>query len=155
MTQALIIEVDADNRVLVRVLDVDKGVFLREFLIDNVTDAKKEKYNHDVRKANSVAPGFSEDASLSVEKDKMGRYIVTVPQASVSGDKEVFLYRRTVTDENGKTIHKDWTFSEYYFAQRPDTVSFDAFINLKGNFTVTVAAEDVWGNQSETLSAAV
>lgn len=155
MTQALIIEVDADNRVLVRVLDVDKGVFLREFLIDNVADAKKEKYNHDVRKANSVAPGFSEDASLKVEKDKMGRYVVTVPQASVSGDNEVFLYRLTVTDENGKTIHKDWTFSEYYFAQRPDTVSFDAFLSLKGNFTVTVAAEDVWGNQSETLSAAV
>ena len=38
MTQALVIEIDADNRVLVRVLDVDAGVYLREFLIDNVTE---------------------------------------------------------------------------------------------------------------------
>ena len=41
MSQALIIEVDADNRVLVKVLDVEAGVIMREFLIDNITEANK------------------------------------------------------------------------------------------------------------------
>ena len=149
-SQALIIEVDADNRVLVRVLDVNEGKIMREFLIDNVTEENKTKYSFDARKAVATAPVFSDDAALSFEK-KNCKYYVTVPQAQVDEDNEVFIYRIYVLNKNGKTIYKDWAFSDYFFSDRPDSITFDGFIGLGKNLTVKVCAEDVWGNQSEAL----
>ena len=150
MSQALIIEVDADNRVLVKVLDVDAGVIMREFLIDNITEENKTKYAFDTRKEAASAPVFEEGASLKYEKDGLKHYI-TVPQAKVDEDNEVFIYRIYVTNKSGMTVHKDWAFSDYFFADKGDTITFDGFIALGKNLTVKVCAEDVWGNQSEYL----
>ncbi|MBE6773738.1 MAG: hypothetical protein E7544_05890 [Ruminococcaceae bacterium] len=150
MSQALIIEVDADNRVLVKVLDVDAGKIMREFLIDNITEENKTKYSFETRKASSSAPVFPEGAALQCEK-KGAQYFITVPQAQVSEDNEVFVYRISVLNENGKTVHEDWEFSDYFFADRPESITFDGFISLCKNLTVKVCAEDVWGNRSEEL----
>ncbi len=150
MSQALIVEVDAANRVLVKVLDVDEGRILREFLIDNITEEKKEKYNPDARKAKATAPVFNEGAALTAQ-EKQGKHYITVPQAEVSGDNEVFLYRISVFDKNGKSVHEDWAFSQYFFADRPDRITFKGFSTLKRDLTVKVCAEDVWGNRSEYL----
>ena len=152
MSQALIIEVDKDNRVLVKVLDVDAGRFVKEFLIDNISDVNKEKYNPEKRKEKSSAPVFENGAEIEIRKE-MAQYYVTVPQAKVSGDNEVFIYRISVTDKNGKEIYKSWEFSGYFFAEKPEKITFDSFIILKNEFTVNVTAEDVWGNSSEVLSA--
>ncbi len=155
MTQALVIEIDADNRVLARVLDVDAGVYLREFLIDNVTEENKQKYNPDVRKEASVAPAFDGDAELSVSVSGK-KCTVTVPQATVDGDNEIFGYRLKVTDKNGKQVHKSFAFSEYYFAERAESITFEDFLLIrKGEYTVTVTAEDVWGNNSQPLSTVI
>lgn len=154
MSQALIIEVDADNRVLVKVLDVDAGKIMREFLLDNITEENKTKYSFDERKENASAPAFSEDAVLKCEK-RDGKYYVTVPQAKVSEDNEVFIYRITVLNKKGRTIHKDWEFSQYFFADMPDSITFDGFITLNKEFTVQVCAEDVWGNRSQALEITI
>ena len=150
MSQALIIEVDADNRVLVKVLDVDEGKIMREFLIDNITEENKTKYAFDTRKQAADAPVFAEGSALTCEK-KDGKYYVTVPQASVSEDNEVFVYRISVLNKNGKTVYEDWAFSQYFFADRPESITFDGFRALGKNLTVKVCAEDVWGNRSESL----
>ncbi len=149
MTQALLIEVDASNRVLVKVLDVDKGVFVAEYLIDNVASPVKLKYNFEARKLLSTAPDFG-DKTLSVS-EKNGKYTVTVPQATVNEDNKVFLYRLTVTDADGNITYTAWELSEYYFADVPETITFDKF-NPKGGITISVVAEDVWGNESEALT---
>ena len=154
MSQALIIEVDADNRVLVKVLDVDEGKIMREFLIDNITEKNKTKYSFNERKARSYAPVFPENAKLSYEKKGPLHYI-TVPQAKVSEDNEVFIYRISVVNDKGKTIHKAWEFSEYFFADMPESITFDGFMTLDKSFTVKVCAEDVWGNISEELEIKV
>ena len=154
MSQALIIEVDADNRVLVKVLDVDAGKIMREFLIDNITEENKTKYSFQARKEEASAPVFPEDAALKYEK-KDGKHYITVPQAKVSEDNEVFLYRIYVLNEKGKTIHKDWAFSDYFFSDMPESITFDGFITLRKSFTVKVCAEDVWGNTSEYLEIKV
>ena len=150
MTQALIIEVDADNRVLVKVLDVDAGTIMREFLVDNINEENKTKYSFETRKESAVAPVFADDAALTYEK-KSGKHYITVPQAQVSEDNEVFLYRIQVLNEKGKITYKDWAFSQYFFSDKPETITFDGFITLRKNFTVRVYAEDVWGNTSEYL----
>ncbi len=150
MTQALIVEVDADNRVLVKVLDVDAGKIMREFLIDNITEENKTKYSFDARKATASAPVFSEDAALSYEK-KGAKHYITVPQATVSEDNEVFVYRIYVLNKNGRTVYKDWAFSDYFFSDKSESIAFDGFMALGKNLTVKVYAEDVWGNRSEPL----
>ena len=150
MSQALIVEVDADNRVLVKVLDVDAGKIMREFLIDNITEENKTKYSFEARKEKASAPVFDEGAALKYEKKGL-MHSITVPQAKVSEDNEVFLYRISVTNEKGKTVHEAWEFSQYFFADKPESISFDSFIALGKNLTVKVCAEDVWGNTSESL----
>ncbi len=150
MTQALIVEVDADNRVLIKVLDVDAGKIMREFLLDNITEENKTKYAFDTRKEAASAPVFPESSALECEK-KGSKYYVTVPQAIVSEDNEVFIYRISVLNKKGKVIYKDWEFSQYFFSDKPESITFDGFINLSKSFTVSVVAEDVWGNRSEAL----
>lgn len=150
MTQVLIIEVDADNRVLVKVLDVDAGEIMREFLIDNIAEENKAKYSFEARKEGASAPVFPEGSALSYKKDGLKHYI-TVPQAKVSEDNEVFLYRILVLNEKGKAVHEDWAFSDYFFADKAESITFDGFITLSKSFTVKVYAEDVWGNKSEPL----
>ena len=154
MTQALIIEVDADNRVLVKVLDVDAGKIMREFLIDNITEENKTKYSFETRKESADAPVFSEDAALRYEKKGLLHY-VSVPQAKVSEENEVFIYRVYALNEKGKVIYKNWEFSQYFFADMPESISFDGFIALGKNITIQVVAEDVWGNTSEPLEIKV
>lgn len=150
MSQALIIEVDAENRVLVKVLDVDDGKIMREFLIDNITEENKTKYSFEERKEKSTAPVFADGAQLQYEKKGLIHY-VTVPQASVSEDNEVFIYRIYVVNEKGKTVHEDWAFSDYFFSDKSESIAFDGFLALGKSLTVKVCAEDVWGNTSEYL----
>ncbi len=152
MTQALIVETDKDNRVLIRVLDVDAGEIVKEFLVDNVTDEVKTKFNPDERKLLSVAPEFSDDAEISV-KIKNKKLSVYFPQAEVTGDNAVYLYRIVITDENGNEVYKDKTLSEYYFASVPETQEFEGIKLSSGKYYISVHAEDVWGNESEAIFA--
>ena len=154
MTQALIIEVDAENRVLVKVLDVNKGKFVDEYLIDNVTETSKTKFNHDYRASLSTPPVFDDNAKLKVSKIA-GKYTVKVPQANTTSDNKVYIYRICVTDESGNVVHSDWALSEYYFANVPDTIKFDSFKVKGGTFNVSVVAEDVWGNISEPITTSI
>ncbi len=152
MTQALLVEVDADNRVLVKVLDVDAGKFVAEYLIDNISDAVKTKYSHDIRRAASTAPSFPEGTAVSCKKEML-EYRVSFPQATVNGeDNAVYLYRLTVLDKDGNTVHTDWHLSDYYYAENADTDAFATFPLGKGEYAIKVIAEDVWGNQSEAIS---
>ena len=127
---------------------------MREFLIDNITEENKTKYSFDERKEKASAPVFAEGASLQYEK-KGTKHYVTVPQATVSEDNEVFVYRISVLNKNGRTVHEDWAFSQYFFADKAEAITFDGFITLSKNFTVKVCAEDVWGNRSEWLELKV
>ncbi len=151
MCQSLVIEVDKDNRVLVKVLDANAGKFVAEYLIDNVASPVKLKYNHTYRTANSSAPVFAEDAELKLSK-AFTTLKVTVPQATVEGDNEVFVYRIKAFDSDGNEIYSAWEFSGYYLPEKPSTITFDSF-SANGVASICVVAEDVWGNQSAALTA--
>ncbi len=154
MTQALVVEVDKNNNVLIRVLDVDQGKFVDEYLVDNVTSPNKLKYSFEARKLAAKAPVFDENAQLKIEK-KSGKFSVTVPQAKVEEGNEVFLYRISVTALNGNTVHSAWSLSDYYFANKLDSITFDKFSLESGTYNVTVVAEDVWGNTSAPITAEI
>lgn len=150
MSQALIVEVDADNRVLVRVLDVDGGKIMRDFLIDNITEKNKTKFSFDSRKEKADTPVFNEGAFLHYEKKGLKHYI-SVPQAKVSDENEIFVYRISVINKNGRTVHEDWAFSQYFLSDVPESITFDGFLALGKGYSVKVCAEDVWGNRSDYL----
>ena len=57
-------------------------------------------------------------------------------EAKVSEDNEVFVYRVLVLNENGKAVHEDWAFSDYFFADKAESITFDGFITLSKSFTV-------------------
>ena len=155
VAQALVVEIDAKNRVLVKVLDVTANRILCSYLIDNVTSPNKDKYSHETRGNAAVAPTFADNAQLTVQKSGTTTKI-TVPQASVveNSGNEVYLYRLTVTDANGKVVLTDWEFSQYYIADRPDSITFS--VQLPSNArNISVAAEDVWGHLSEPLTAGI
>lgn len=154
MTQALMVEVDKNNRVLIKVLDVDKGEFVAEYLVDNVSEPVKTKYDHNIRKENSFAPVFADGAKLNIE-NTLGGIKVKVPQAKAGEDNKVYLYRLMVTDENGNLVHSAWELSQYYFAVVPENIEFDAFKASGGKLTVSVHAEDIWGNKSLVLSEVI
>ncbi len=155
VAQALIVEIDAENRVLVKVLDVTANRILCYYLIDNVTSATKETYSHEVRADAAEAPTFADDAQLTVQKSGTTTTI-TVPQASVAENSgnEVYLYRLTVTDASGNVVLTDWEFSKYYLADRPDSITFSVQLPSNAKY-ISVAAEDVWGHLSEPLTAGV
>ncbi len=149
VAQALILEIDADNRILVKVLDITAGEILCTYLVDNVTDAVKTKYSHEARSLAANAPVFADDAALTF-KNGVINATVTVPQAAVEDGNEIYLYRIAVKNDAGETLYAAWEFSEYYFAERPDTISFK-FSMPDGAAYAEVVAEDAWGNQSAAL----
>ena len=149
VAQALILEIDADNRILVKVLDITAGEILCTYLVDNVTDAVKTTYSHDARRAAANAPVFADDAEITYKKGLINA-TVTVPQAAVEEGNEIYLYRIAVKNDAGETLYAAWEFSEYYFASRPDSISFK-FSMPDGAAYAEVVAEDVWGNQSAAL----
>ena len=63
----------------------------------------------------------------------------------------MFVYRLYVINEKGRTVQESWAFSDYFHADKADSITFDGFIALGKNHTVKVCAEDVWGNTSEYL----
>ena len=149
VAQSLILEIDADNRVLVKVLDITAGEILCTYLVDNVTEEVKTKYSHDERRASANAPVFADDAQITYKKGLINA-TVTVPQAAVEDGNEVYIYRIAVKNNAGETLYAAWEFSEYYFAERPDTISFK-FSMPDGAAYAEVVAEDAWGNQSAAL----
>lgn len=146
MTQALMIEVDENGRALIKVMDIDAGEIVKEYLVDNVTEAVKTKYSHDERRENSSFPEEFGAFEVSV-KNIFGKKEITVKQNEVvSEDNAVYLYRLLAHDENGNLLHEDWVFSGYYYAEAPEKVSFEK-VKLPDNAKITVVAEDVWGNR--------
>jgi len=155
VAQALIVEIDAENRVLVKVLDVTANRILCTYLIDNVTSPNKDKYSHETRENAAEAPTFADNAQLTVQKSGTTTKI-TVPQASVvaNSGNEVYVYRLTVTDAKGNVVLTDWEFSKYYIADRPDSITFSVQLPSNARY-ISVAAEDVWGHLSEPLTAGI
>lgn len=142
MAHCLLVEVDADNRVKIRVCDLTADEVLAEYLVDNVADPVKTKYAFDTRKAAASAPVFDEEPEVTVS-DKTAA--ITVKPAKASAEDVVFIYRVTVTDADGKTAATFKKLGNYYKSLTPEDVKFSFTAENAGEYTVSVIAEDVWG----------
>ncbi len=151
MAQALFIEVDANNRVLVRVYDVTDECFIREYLIDN--QSQPNKYSHELRAAAAAQnpPAFADGAEMTMKKIA-GGYAFVMPQAECDPEDEVFLYRIYVADMNNNIVYQDKVLADNYRANPPETAYFAVDKPAaSGRYVAAIVAEDVWGIQSAPL----
>ena len=151
MAQALFVEVDAENRVLVRVYDVTDECFIREYLIDNKNEPNKYSHERRASAAEKNPPVFADGAEMTMKKIA-GGYAFVVPQAQTAEDNEVFLYRIIVADMENNIIYQNKKLADNYRANPPETAYFTVDKpTAPGRYCAAIIAEDVWGVQSNPL----
>ena len=142
MAHMLLVEVDAANRVKVRVCDLNAEKVLTEYMIDNVADPVKTKYSPAARKAAATAPIFSNDVKTEVNDKNVN---VTFAPATPGRDDVVFIYRMKVLDENGETVASQRKLGDYYKTLEPNDISFSFNVENAGVYQIVLTAEDAWG----------
>lgn len=150
MAQCLLVEVNAENSVKVRVLDLTADTVSAEYFIETPSDKTAFTYSQEERKAAAKAPVFGEEAKLSAAV-KGKKVTLAVNPAEAEKDDKVFLYRFSIKNSAGETVVNEAILSDYYYSLTPKTVSYETKID-KGIYTATVTAEDVWGKESKPLT---
>ena len=149
-----IVEVDADNRLRLRGMDVEAGVCLCEYVLDNPADPSNREYTPAKREAAAKAPVFAEGTELTVTPTANG-CTVSVPAAASADGMPVTLYRVKATNKAGVTVAKSWTLPCYYRAVEQDTVELTLTGLFTGEYTVSVTAENAYGDVSAPVKATV
>ena len=145
-----IVEVDADNRLRLRGLDILAQEFLCEYVLDNPADPANRPYTPENRAAASLPPVFDEGASLKVTK-LAGNCDITVPAARSADGMPVVLYRAAAYDADGNEVASAWTLPCYYRAGEVKKVSLRLTDLKNGPYEVRVTAETAYGVPSEAL----
>ena len=150
MAHILLVEVDADNNVKVRVCDLNAEKVLAEFMIDNVTEPVKTKYAHDARKAAATAPVFTSAPDVKVNGKTVS---VTTAPAVPGNDDVVFIYRLKILGTTNNTLVSQKKLGDYYKTDDCADITFTADLE-PGEYTAVITAEDAWGiaGESETVT---
>ena len=149
-----IAEVDAANRLRLRGMDVEAGECLCEYILENPANPENREYTPEKRKAASKAPEFDKDAKAEVTATPGGCRI-TVPAAASKDGMPVVLYRANAKNSLGIKSADTWTLPSYYRAVEQDEIELNLFGLPKGDYTVSVVAENAYGGDSEALEATV
>ena len=152
--QAWLVEVDAANRIRFRGFDVNDGVYLCEYLVEDVTDPAAFVYTPDNQKDKSSAPEFGATAALSVAK-KDDKYVVTCPKAESTDGRPIEVYRITVKTDKGVTTHSEYIVNNYWLPEDKWLDSVDFTISAKPGYQVSVVAENVYDMASQPLTATI
>ena len=149
-----IVEVNAQNDLRLRGLDIEANRILCEYTLKNPADPANRDYTPEKRKAASSAPVFAADAVLTAAPS-FGACTVKIPAAQSTDGMPVVLYRITAKDRYGLTAAREWVLPSYYRAVEQDTVEFELQPLAGGSYTVSVVAETAYGVQSEPLKTTV
>lgn len=149
-----IVEVDENNRVRLRGMDVLAQKFLCEYILDNPADPANRDYTPEKRAAASLPPVFAEGTALKVTKPA-GDVKITAPAAKSADGMEIVLYRAMACDADGNEVAKTWTLPSYYTAGTQKTVVLKLSGLDKGDYEIRVVAETAYGVQSEPLTASI
>ena len=147
-----IVEVDENNRVRLRGLDVLAQHVLCDYILENPADPANRDYTPEKRAAASAAPVFAQDAAVKT-KFAAGHCDCTVPAAGSADGMPVVLYRGRAYDANGNQAASTYTIPEYYTAGEAPTVTLRLDGLQKGTYEIRVTAETAYGVASEPLTA--
>jgi hypothetical protein len=149
-----LVEVDANNRIRLRGLDVTAGEYLCEYILENPADPANRAYTPERRAAASRPPVFAADAELKTTP-VAGYCLCRVPAAQSADGMPIVLYRAMAYDKNGSLAASAWTIPKYYVAHGETAVALRLSGLEKGEYTVRVVAETAYGVDSAPLTAAV
>ena len=149
-----IVELDEAHNMRLRGYDVNEGVLLCEEVLKNPANPANRDYTPAKREAACEPPAFADDAALTLTPAD-GARAVTAPVAQTPDGMPVVLYRVTAKDGLGLTVAKKWILPEYYRAIPQETVSETLEGLPAGEYTVSVVAENAYGEQSAPLTASV
>lgn len=150
MAHMLLVEVDANNRVKVRVCDLTADAVMAEYLIDNVTEPVKTKYAPETRRAAAQAPVFAGTPEVSVNGTDV---TVSSAPATPGNEDAVFIYRLEIVDAAGKTVASAKKLGDYYKNPVSGEVSMTVNGLAAGSYTAKLTAESAWGTRSQPVCA--
>jgi len=148
-SQALLVEVDADNQVRVRGLDINNSAVICDTLITEPSNPNTYAYTPENQEALSTAPVFEKDAALTAEKTDDG-YDITAPAAIDTDGKEIFVYRITVFNQKGKAVDNEYIVNNYWSISPYEEVTFH--IEAEPGYSVSVVAENMYELQTAPLT---
>lgn len=140
-----VVEVDANNRIRLRAVDLSAQEYLCEYILDNPLD---RKYTPENRMAEAKPPVFSGKAKVNVVANK------AIFSAAESADgMPVFIYRAYAVDADGNRTEIGKSVSGYYKYNAPKTISIALENVPEGDYTLEIVAENCYGMQSNPLTA--
>lgn len=138
-----VVEVDADNRIRMRAVDLGAEEYLCEYILNTPFD---RSYTRAAQLLRSRKPEFKEGTTLEVKGKK-----VTFAAAESMDGMPIFMYRAYAVDAEGNRTPVGKTLPEYYVYDVPDTVTIKLENLPEGDYTLEVVAENCFGMQSEPL----
>ncbi len=145
-----IVEVDINNNIRLRGMDVNENACLCEYLLKNPANPENRDYIPVKRMAQSKPPVFAEDAALQVEPG-FGACVVTAPAAASADGMPIVLYRAYAKNKAGVIVETAWTLPQYYRAVEQNEIVLTLDGLAQGEYTVGVVAETAYGVQSKPV----
>lgn len=135
-----VVEVDADNRIRLRAVDLGAQEYLCEYILENPFD---RKYTPEEQIKRSQPPVFGDDAEVKIVAGK-----AVFDAAETPDGMPVFIYRAFAVDSEGNRTPVGKTVAGYYRYKVPSTVKI-ALENLpETEYTLEIVAENCYGMQS-------
>lgn len=139
-----IVEVDANNRIRLRAIDLLSKQILCEYMLNSPLS---RQYTPEKQITHSKPPIFPSDAKLKTSDNK-----VTFDSAESADGMPIFIYRAFAIDSDGKRIPVGKTVAQYYKYNIPKKVTIKLENLPEGNYNITVVAENCYGMQSTPLT---
>ncbi len=149
-----IVEVNAQNDLRLRGLDIEADRILCEYTLRNPADPANRDYTPEKRKAASSVPVFAADAVLTAAPS-FGACTLQIPAAQPTDGMPVVLYRVKAVDRYGVTVKREWVMPSYYRAVSQPVIEYELDNLAAGTYAVSVCAETAYGVQSDVLETEV
>ncbi len=147
-----IVEVDAQNKIRLRGMDILSEECLCEYILDNPAKAENRPYTPEKRAEASKAPVFSPDAGIKISSQDNNAEL-TVSAAQSTDGMPVVLYRAFAIDKQGRTVSSAWTLPQYYVAGEQKEITLNLTGLDNGIYTVRVIAQTAYDVSSAPLDA--
>lgn len=139
-----VVEIDADNRIRLRAVDLGAHEYLCEYTLENPLD---RNYTPEQQISRSKAPVFDKDASIKMRNSK-----IVIDAAESADGMPIFIYRAYAVDSDGSRTHIGRSVAGYYRHSVPETVKIEYESIPEGSVSVEVVAENCYGIQSAPLT---
>ncbi len=140
-----VVEVDADNRIRLRAVDLGAEQYLCEYILESPF---AREYTPEKQTERSKPPAFNDGAQVKIRNGK-----AVFDAAESKDDMPIFIYRAFAVDGEGNRTPIGKTVPKYYRYKVPEKVKIELENLPEGSYTIEIVAENCYGMQSEPVFA--